>query len=285
MTGPNIGADFLVTSAGSSAQDVAALRAALLAGYTGSNMTMAGTFNNVAAGTGSNLANGLFNAGARGVVISTTTGSNVGLFGTADGGNRSVGTFGRSTTAKNSATNIGALGYGLNTGTTPVQIGGYFGLTNTDPTFTSAALMADNGTQTDPIFVARDNGTPVFSIADGGVTTLTSSFSAASYKTATNCADSAGAAACGSAAAGSFVIDATATSTVVSTTAVTANSQVFVQEDSSLGARLGVTCNTQSILVLGAPVITARSTGVSFTATIVLGPTTNPMCVSYYIVN
>lgn len=103
--------------------------------------------------------------------------------------------------------------------------------------------------------------------------------------TATNCADSAGAAACGSAAAGAFVIDAGSTSTVVSTTAVTANSQIFLQEDSSLGTRLGITCNTQSVLVLGSPVVTARTAATSFTATIVVAPTTNPMCVNYFIVN
>lgn len=105
------------------------------------------------------------------------------------------------------------------------------------------------------------------------------------YATTTNCADSAGAAACGSAAAGAFVIDATTTSTVVSTTAVTANSRIFLQEDSSLSTELGVTCNTQSSLVLGALRVTARTAATSFTATLEAGPTTNPMCVSYWIVN
>ena len=42
---------------------------------------------------------------------------------------------------------------------------------NTLPTFASAALMCDNGSQTSDIFVARDNGTAVFSIVDGGNTT------------------------------------------------------------------------------------------------------------------
>lgn len=105
------------------------------------------------------------------------------------------------------------------------------------------------------------------------------------HDTLTNCADSAGAAACGSASSGAFVIDATTTATVVSTTAITANSQVLLTEDSSLGTRLGITCNTQSILILGTPVVTARTTGASFTATIVVGPTTSPMCINYTIVN
>lgn len=115
--------------------------------------------------------------------------------------------------------------------------------------------------------------------------TFTGTVTAPLVASTTNCSDSAGAAACGAAPAGSFVIDAASTATVVSTTAVTANSQIFLQEDSSLGTRLGITCNTQSVLILGAPVITARTAGTSFTATIVVGPTAVPMCVSYFLVN
>lgn len=107
------------------------------------------------------------------------------------------------------------------------------------------------------------------------------SFAAQSFYTSTNCADSAGAAACGSAAAGSFVIDATTTSTVVSTTAVTANSQIFLQYDSSLGTRLGITCNVTVAL----PVVTARTAGTSFTVTVPVAPITNPACYNYHIVN
>lgn len=110
---------------------------------------------------------------------------------------------------------------------------------------------------------------------NGGLTVPT-------FGTATNCADSAGAAACGSAAAGSFVIDAASTSTVVSTTAVTANSEIFVQYDSSLGARLGsITCNVTAAI----PSVTARTAATSFTVTIPAGPVTNPACYSYHIVN
>lgn len=105
------------------------------------------------------------------------------------------------------------------------------------------------------------------------------------YGSQTNCSDSGGAAACAAAPAGHFVIDATSTSTVVSTTAVTANSEIHVTRDDSLGPRLSVTCNTQSSLVLGTPRITARTAGVSFTVSIDLGPTTNPMCLGYTIIN
>lgn len=102
-----------------------------------------------------------------------------------------------------------------------------------------------------------------------------------SYLTDTNCTDSAGAAACGSASAGSVVIDAGSTSVVVSTTSVTANSQITPVFDSSLGTRLGVTCNTTAAL----PVITARTAGTSFTITVAVAPITNPACFSYSMVN
>jgi hypothetical protein len=105
------------------------------------------------------------------------------------------------------------------------------------------------------------------------------------YLTATNCSSSASPAVCGSAAAGSFVIGASTTSVVVDTTAVTANSQILLTEDSSLGTKLSVTCNTQSSLVLGTPKVTARNAGTSFTASIEVGPTTNPLCISYSIFN
>lgn len=102
---------------------------------------------------------------------------------------------------------------------------------------------------------------------------------------APNCADSAGAAACSKSPTGAFVVDAASTATVVSTTAVTAKSRIFVQEDSSLATELGITCNTQSSLTLGAGRVTARTAGTSFTFTLEAGPTTNPACFSYWIIN
>lgn len=120
---------------------------------------------------------------------------------------------------------------------------------------------------------AQSNGKVALNV--GGIT------SSAAYATATNCSDSAGPAACGSAAAGTVVIDAAATSVVVSTTAVTANSEIFVQFDSSLGARLGITCNVTASV----PAITARTAATSFTITIPVAPITNKACYSYRIVN
>lgn len=100
-----------------------------------------------------------------------------------------------------------------------------------------------------------------------------------------NCTSSASPAVCGAAAAGSVNIAAGATTIVVDTTAISVNSTVIVTEDQSLGTKLGVTCNTQSSLVLGTPRVTARNAATSFTIAIDVTPTTNPMCIGYQIIN
>ncbi len=100
-----------------------------------------------------------------------------------------------------------------------------------------------------------------------------------------NCSSSASPAVCGAAAAGSVNIAAGATSIVVDTTVITANNTIIVTEDESLGTKLGVTCNTQSSLVLGTPRVTARSGNTSFTISIDVGPTSNPMCIGYQVIN
>jgi len=116
-------------------------------------------------------------------------------------------------------------------------------------------------------------------VVDGSITT-------AKYKTLTNCADgTATPADCAAAPAGAVIISATATSVVVNTTAVTADSNIILTRDDGLGTRLGVTCNTQSTLVLGTPRVTARTAATSFTVSIDVAPTTNPMCLSYLIFN
>jgi hypothetical protein len=108
---------------------------------------------------------------------------------------------------------------------------------------------------------------------DGGLVTPT-------YGTATNCNDYQGT--CGSAAAGFVSMAAGNPSVTVYTTAVTASSQIFVQEDSSIGGNMGLTCNTS----LGRTYqITARQGGLGFIITANAAPTTNPACLSYHIVN
>lgn len=103
------------------------------------------------------------------------------------------------------------------------------------------------------------------------------------YGSATNCSSTGGT--CAAAPAGSISIAAAATTVTVATTAITANSQIILTRDNSLGTKLSVTCNTQSSLVLGTPYVSARTAGTSFTITLDVAPTTNPMCISYSIVN
>jgi hypothetical protein len=123
--------------------------------------------------------------------------------------------------------------------------------------------------------------------AAGSFTTLTGT----TYNTTTRCAAAGtganpSAVACSAAPSGSFscATNASAGTCVVSTTAVTANSAIFVQPDSSLGSLLSVTCNTTADTALTAPRVSARSAGSSFTIT--LGTfSTNPLCFSYWIAN
>jgi hypothetical protein len=102
------------------------------------------------------------------------------------------------------------------------------------------------------------------------------------YYSATNCADAAGAAACGSAAAGAFVMDAAATTVTVSTTAVTANSRIFIQEEPAQAAELGITCNTT---IARTYAVTTRTASTSFVVTASAAPVANPACLVYHIIN
>lgn len=167
------GVVFSLTGAGSSGQRQYAAFAELLAGYTGAVTTVGFGAENHSAGTGNNFqlnspAIPTGNIGLWGYSTATTTGTNFAVAGNADGGNINVAVIGKATTDKNNATNIGVAGFGANAGTTPIQIGGYFGLHTSTPTFESAALISDNGATTSPIFLARDNGTKVFEVRDGG---------------------------------------------------------------------------------------------------------------------
>lgn len=117
------------------------------------------------------------------------------------------------------------------------------------------------------------NGSPVASINSSGV------FGAAGYNTNSNCSSSTGS--CSGAPAGAFSIAAGSSSRVVSTTAVTANSDINVTFDSSLGTRLSVTCNTTA----QAPFVSARSAGTSFTVSVASNFTTNPGCFTFQVQN
>lgn len=110
---------------------------------------------------------------------------------------------------------------------------------------------------------------------------------AALYATVTDCASSASPAVCAAAPTGAVAI---ATGTVsetltVNTTAVTANSEILLQVDETLGTKLGVTCDSTLTEVIGGVTITARTATTSFQITHSGNITTNPLCLSYTIIN
>lgn len=170
----------LVTSAGSSAFNNVGLNVQYLAGYTGSNATYAISGSNIALGTGTTLipASGsnasLTNAGVIGGSAQNTVGYNAGLVGYGTDGAVNSGVLGLSQVAKNSGTNIGGTFSAVNTGSSPVQIGVFASLNQISVPAVSAALIADNGAQTSPILLLRDNASTVFTVADGGAVTSTS---------------------------------------------------------------------------------------------------------------
>ena len=119
----------------------------------------------------------------------------------------------------------------------------------------------------------------------GGVAAMKTSgtFQASKYLSLTNCADgTATPADCVAASSGAVIISATATAVTVNTTAVTADSQIYIQEDSSLGTRLSVTCNTSIVRTYA---VTARTAATSFVITASAAPVTNPACLNYTVVN
>jgi hypothetical protein len=100
--------------------------------------------------------------------------------------------------------------------------------------------------------------------------------------TGTNCNSAASPAVCASASAGTVAIANPATTIQVNTTSVSVNSEIFVFEDSSLGTRLGVTCNTSTGRTY---TVSARNSATSFTITASATPAANSACLSYLIVN
>jgi hypothetical protein len=168
---------WIFTTAGNTANQILGHRFQMSPGYTGSSPVRALQWDVSVAGTGSNLQLSALaapdgNGGVAGFSWGTTTGLNYGSMAEARNGNLNVGQIGKATGAKNGAVNIGVLGVALNTGTTPTHVGGFFGLRNSTPTWASAALVADNGSTTDPILLLRDNGVTVVTVADGGLVTL-----------------------------------------------------------------------------------------------------------------
>jgi hypothetical protein len=159
------------------------------------------------------------------------------------------------------------------------------------PTFTAVDTTYTTGSPGIDVEASTDS---LINFVGGSLPTRTGTDSiyskpmiAPTYSTLTNCSSSASPAVCGSAAAGSVALptNAVSSSIVVNTTAVTANSQIVVTTDDTLGAKLGVTCNSTVATLVGGLTISARTAGTSFTIANNVAVVTNPLCVSYTIVN
>jgi hypothetical protein len=100
------------------------------------------------------------------------------------------------------------------------------------------------------------------------------------------CASAASPAVCGAASAG-FVAIPTGTNPtlVVDTTNIATTSKIFLTPDSTLGTALSVTCNSTLATLAGGTAITARTAGTSFTISFNGTVSTNPVCLSYLLVN
>ena len=134
-------------------------------------------------------------------------------------------------------------------------------------------------------WVATDGATVADCVTGGGSIAVLCTFNGTAWvpPAAVNCFDgTATPADCGASSTGAVIISAAATVVVVNTTAVTANSQIFIQEDSSMGTKLSVTCNTT---ISRTYAVTARTAATSFTLTSSAAPSANPACLHYWVVN
>jgi hypothetical protein len=153
--------------------------------------------------------------------------------------------------------------------------------TGTRGSFGIYIAASNNGSGLTPFYIANSGNVGIGTTTPGSLLSVNGRASANLFGSETNCSSSAGPAVCAAAAAGSVIIPAAGTDVTVNTTAVTANSQIFVIFDQSLGTKLGVTCNSTT----ANPHIGARVAGTSFTIHANVAPVTNPACFSYFIIN
>lgn len=231
------------------------------------------------------------NTGSSGATVPFLNGTNT--WGGAQTFQAATTTFG----VPGSTTGILKLGSATATGSvsiTPASAASAFTATLPAATDTIAELAATqtftNKTLTSPTI---SGGGTINSATVGQTTPAAGSFTAlkgTTLLTTTNCAAvgtsaSPSLVACAAAASGSFscAVTASAATCTVSTTAVTASSVILVEENSAVGTKLSVTCNTTPS---AAPIITlaSLSAGASFTINVPT-ITTNPACFNYVIYN
>lgn len=165
-----------ITPAGSSSGNKIARRINVNPGFTGAGSSIGLEIINGCVGVGVSLklATDAYPEGNIGSYIkaeaATATGYNIGFYGAARLATRNYGVIGKCVTTSSVTQNVGTIGIGF--GASSVNVGVFAGMNCGDnPTLTSCALLADNGSNASPIFVARDNGTAKFTIGDGGLVT------------------------------------------------------------------------------------------------------------------
>lgn len=176
------GVNIAMTTSGTTSANaqLKGLKVTLGAGAATAFGTFGLQFNNLVAGTGTNEVGTVAspgdsaNFGFQGGAVAVTAGHNIGGWGNAHNSSaRNIGLIGTAMfTNSGGGQNIGAIAIGRNTGG-GVELGAFIGLTNGIPTLTTAGLIVDNGDQTAPIQIWRDNGTIKATFEDGGNLTLT----------------------------------------------------------------------------------------------------------------
>lgn len=171
-----------LSTGGSSTASLVGLNLSLLSGYAGSGTTAGYNIVNSVAGTGATYAAAsssnsyrlnAYNAGAQLTANATTSGMNCALRAMAHlSSTANYASWNTATSSGNSAAlNVGTASFALNATT---NCAGFFALGDygtSAPSFSNSALIADNGATTGAIATLRDNGTAVFTVADGGVVT------------------------------------------------------------------------------------------------------------------
>ncbi len=202
--------------------------------------------------------------------------------------------------------NSGGINFGISTATTitfgrtgqVMVVNSKLGIGTTSPVstlsivgdlFTHAVSLLAGGLGLDtyspgPLSIGSTTATSINIGHSTANTTISGSLKVTNLHTASNCNSTTTPASCGSAAAGSVALPTGGSTLIVNTSAVTANSQIFIIEDTSLGSRLGITCNTNTGREYS---VNARitTTTPSFTIKSSANPTVNKACLSYFIVN
>lgn len=183
--GLNYGAHFDITSAGTATAPPLGFDVDLEAGYTGTS----GSY-------GFGATNAVISAANNPWTITSSAKGNLGGYAFADGNNTTGwqigGYFGSYNVANGGAPNVGVIGLANYSGSTlspqyggiflakygSTNVGVYAGLVDSAPTIPSAALIADNGSVSAPIFLGRTGGaTTLFEVdAMGNVSTTVNSY-------------------------------------------------------------------------------------------------------------